>query len=64
MSSQRHERISDLFLQACDLSPSQRRTFLDAACANDPEVRAEVESLLVHDGDASGALKSGAAPPT
>jgi serine/threonine protein kinase/predicted ATPase len=60
VSSQRHERISDLFLKACDLGPSQRRAFLDAACANEPEVRAEVESLLAHDDDASGALKSGA----
>ena len=31
MSSQRHERISDLFLKACDLDPSQRRVFLDEA---------------------------------
>jgi len=50
VSSQRHERISDLFLKACDLGPSQRRAFLDAACANEPEVRAEVDSLLADSG--------------
>jgi serine/threonine protein kinase/tetratricopeptide (TPR) repeat protein len=49
VSSRLHERISDLFLRACELDPDQRAAFLDEACANDPELRAEVESLLAHD---------------
>ena len=59
MSSQRHERISDLFLKACDLDPGQRGDFLDEACAEDAELRAEVESLLVYDEKAARALESG-----
>src|SRR5215470_3394854 len=44
------ERIQSLFLEALDLSPEERARFLDNACAGDPEIRREVESLIAHDG--------------
>lgn len=44
------ERIQSLFLQALDLAPAERASFLQAACADDTELRSEVESLIAHDG--------------
>src|SRR5271157_3336460 len=43
------DRIQSVFDQAVALPPEQRAAFLDAACANDPSLRAEVESLLACD---------------
>ena len=56
MSSPRHERATQLFLQVCDLAPDRREAMLDEACADDPALRAEVESLLAHDEDGSRVL--------
>jgi serine/threonine protein kinase/Tol biopolymer transport system component len=44
------ERIQSLFLEALDLPPEKRASFLDTACAGDADARREVESLLTHDG--------------
>jgi serine/threonine protein kinase len=49
MSDQRWQRIEEVFQHAADLTPADRRTFLDAACAGDDQLRREVESLLAHD---------------
>ena len=49
MTPQRHERISDLFLAACELETSAREGFLDRACGSDAELQKEVESLLAQD---------------
>jgi len=43
------ERVQSLFLEALDLAPEERGTFLDEACAGDKELRREVESLIGHD---------------
>ena len=44
------ERVKDLFSAALELEPDARRAFLDAQCAGDAELRAEVDSLLAaHD---------------
>ena len=40
------ERVREIYLEAADLAPEDRRAFLDRRCADDPEVRREVESLL------------------
>src|SRR5262249_33438418 len=57
------DRVQDLFDQAVALPPEQRAAFLEAACAGDAALRAEVESLLACDADfteaaAEGLLKS------
>src|SRR5262249_25039230 len=58
------DRVRDLFDQAVALPPERRAAFLEAACAGDPGLHAEVESLLACDanftesGDAEGVLKS------
>ncbi len=46
------EKIKHIVGEALELSPELRSTFLDAACAQNPELRAEVDSLLSAHGDA------------
>jgi WD40 repeat protein/predicted Ser/Thr protein kinase len=43
------ERVWDLFDEAADLPAEERGAFLEAACAGDTALRAEVESLLAHE---------------
>jgi hypothetical protein len=57
------DRVQDLFDQAVALPPPQRAAFLDATCAGEPALRADLESLLAHDagfaaGTDDGLLKS------
>jgi hypothetical protein len=47
--SQRSRRLWDLFDQAVNLPPAQQRALLDAACAEDRGLRAELEQLLAQD---------------
>ncbi|MCR9243599.1 MAG: serine/threonine-protein kinase [bacterium] len=52
-SESRHDRISELFLTACDLADDERAAFLARECANDEALRAEIEQMLAVDaGDA------------
>ena len=46
MDAERWTLVQSLFHGASDLPLGERRPFLDAACVNDPELRAEVEALL------------------
>ena len=46
MNSERLQQIDGIFQSAIDLPPERRREFLDSACANDPALRSEVESLI------------------
>ena len=48
MSSTRHEQVKRLFLAAGELDVSKVAAFLDQACADDADLRQEVESLLAH----------------
>lgn len=45
-SPERWKRLEELFNQALELEPGQRRHFLDTECGDDPSLREEVESLL------------------
>jgi serine/threonine protein kinase len=49
MSEPSGDRLQRLFDEAVGLAPAQRAAFLEAACASDPALRAEVESLLACD---------------
>lgn len=42
----RWQRTRDLFRDVFDLTPEQRSAYLDEACADDAELRAEVEQLI------------------
>src|SRR5687767_13156258 len=51
--AERWARIKALFLQAFDFPESDRSAFLDQNCADDVELRREVESLLASDAAAA-----------
>src|SRR5262245_52836749 len=40
------QQVKELFDVAADQEPSQRAAFLDQACGDNPELRAEIDSLL------------------
>ncbi len=46
MKPEQLERIDRIFHSALDLPPEQRDAFLDEACANDSDLRTEIESLI------------------
>ncbi|MEM8931344.1 MAG: protein kinase, partial [Acidobacteriota bacterium] len=46
MTPERHGRIGELLDAALDLEPAARRELIDRECADDPSLRAEIESLL------------------
>jgi serine/threonine protein kinase/Tfp pilus assembly protein PilF len=60
MKPGRLEQIDGIFQTAIDLPPEERREFLDVACANDAELRSEVESLISSH-EASGGFIDGSA---
>ena len=49
MTADNGDRIEALFHQAADLPPEEWQALLDAACADDPGLRAAVERLLAND---------------
>lgn len=52
MADPTFRRLEEIFHQALALDPPERPGFLDHACADDPNLRRAVETLLRHDGDA------------
>ena len=46
MTPQRWERVKQIFQSAIECAPEERDKLLHLACADDPELRAEVESLI------------------
>ena len=49
MNEDRHERLKEIFLSASRLESGKRELYLDAACDTDPELRREVDAMLLHD---------------
>ena len=60
MSSDRWQHLEDLFHAALDRPASERDRFLAEACADDQELRAEVERLLKADQQASAFIDNAA----
>ena len=58
------ERIQEVFLEASGRPPGERARYLDEACASDPDLRKEVESLLASDGAAATAFIEPGSGPT
>src|SRR5262245_50034876 len=54
------QRIKGTFRTARERPPAERNAFLDDACGNDPQRRAEVEALLAADAQAERFIE----PPT
>src|SRR5436190_1256765 len=46
MSPERWQQVEEVFQTALDHAPDERARFLAAACADDAELRGEVEALL------------------
>ncbi|MGE3172208.1 MAG: bifunctional serine/threonine-protein kinase/formylglycine-generating enzyme family protein [Planctomycetota bacterium] len=53
MDPRRFRRAWEIAAAALDLAPAQRAAHVADACADDAALRAEVESLLAHSGDAT-----------
>ena len=52
MDPQRWRRIKEIFSAALELDPAERPVFLEASCAGDAALRAEVEALIAgHDAE-------------
>ncbi|MEM8934290.1 MAG: serine/threonine protein kinase, partial [Acidobacteriota bacterium] len=49
MSTEAWRRLQELFAELADASPDTRRRRLDAIGAEDPELRHELDELLLHD---------------
>jgi len=45
---ERYAQAKQVFLAACELPPERRAGYLDRVCADDDELRVEVERLLAH----------------
>ena len=56
MTPELWQRIQELFLAAADLPLADQRDFLEAACAGDPDLLFEVESLLRSDRKQGGGI--------
>src|SRR5262245_22377434 len=51
MNQDRHNRVGELFLAARGMDSACRKAYLHEACADDPSLGREVESLLEADGE-------------
>ncbi len=60
MTPERLKQIEQVFQSALDLAPGERDVFLNEACMGDPELRAEVESLLSAHQDAGEFIEGSA----
>ena len=58
MTSERWSRIDAILKDALDLAPPQRAAYLQQACAGDPPLLEEVESLLSFDAEAPRLIAS------
>jgi len=57
MTPERYQQIKNLFHAALEREPGERAAFLDQACAHDPSLRAEVETLLAAAEPAEGFIE-------
>ena len=57
MTPEEFERVASLFEEARTMPVEQRERFLDRACAGSPAMRAELDSLIAHHDDGTGAFE-------
>jgi serine/threonine protein kinase/dipeptidyl aminopeptidase/acylaminoacyl peptidase len=57
MSPERYRQIQSILQAALEIDPGGQGAFLEEACRGDPDLKAEVESLLDHDAKAAGFLE-------
>ena len=61
MNPERWNQIKDIFAAALERDPAERTTYVEQACASDPELRGEVISLLAAHDTAEGFIEQEAA---
>src|ERR1700683_3513516 len=54
----RWEQVKEILALALEKDPAERSTFVSEACGTDHELRAELESLIAHVGDADSLLEN------
>jgi serine/threonine-protein kinase len=64
MDSERFRRVKAIFHDALEKKPEELAAFLDEACKDDPELRAEVETLLSADEEGDEYLEALIPPDT
>jgi len=57
MSPDRYRQIKTILQAALEIDPARQAAFLESACLDDPELKAEVQSLLDHDVSSAGFLE-------
>jgi eukaryotic-like serine/threonine-protein kinase len=57
MNAERYQKIKEIFNQAAEMALLERQNFVVAACADDSEMRREVEKMLVFADDADDTLE-------
>ncbi len=62
MTAERWRHLESLFHQALECAPSEREALLDHACKSDPQLREEIDDLLVSHGGVSDLLGTAAGP--
>ena len=62
MTPERWKKIKNILGPALEMEPAQRATYLEAACASDASLRAEVDRLLIAQDEAGPAFLSGLTP--
>jgi serine/threonine protein kinase/Tol biopolymer transport system component len=62
MSTERWERTKQILEEALRLAPDRRQSYLDLACGQDAELRAEIESLIASHEEAGSQFLAAAAP--
>jgi serine/threonine protein kinase/tetratricopeptide (TPR) repeat protein len=60
--TERWERTKQILQEALEFAPDERRAYLDSACGQDSELRAEVESLVASHEDAGSGFLAASAP--
>src|SRR5262245_36746750 len=60
MNNQRWQQIEELYHAALERAPEERAAFLAEACADDSDLRREVEELLRYDGEAESFIEENA----
>src|SRR5262245_10674329 len=59
MTAEQFQLVVRLFEEACSLTGSARDAFLQRECGGDAELRRQVERMLAHDAEPSGAMAAG-----
>src|SRR5919106_1259232 len=61
MTPERWQQLKQIFQSALERNPAERSAFLSRACADDPALRSEVESLIASHDQAGDSIEAMAA---